>query len=120
MEAVARPTIRWKLIGNAVTVNVCKWVAEGLSAPTGPGPVDFRPLDDNRWPMAAFGEKGRAWRVDGDYGPFDRAGLSAFLVHPTRPLSAKAINGFIGRARKGNLVYPSGFVEALESYSATL
>lgn len=119
-EKVVKASFRWKLVGNAVTVNVCKWIADGLVEPSEMGPEVFHPHNTNRWPDAAFGEKGKVWRVDGAYGPFSRASLAAFLEYPTKPLSYKAVTGFIGRAVKGNLKYPEGFIEALTKYSETL
>ena len=119
-EQVVKSSFRWKLVGNAVTVNVCQWIAEGLMAPSDIGPRVFHPHNTNRWPDAAFGEKGKVWRVDGAYGPFNRASLSSFLKYPTKPLSNRAVMGFIERALKGNLKYPDGFIEALKGYSRTL
>jgi len=119
-EQVVKPSYRWKLVGNAVTVNVCQWIAEGLITPSEVGPKVFHPHNTNRWPDAAFGEKGKVWRVDGAYGPFNRASLSSFLKYPTKPLSHRAVMGFIGRALKGNLKYPHGFIKALEDYAQSL
>lgn len=119
-ERVVKPSYRWKLVGNAVTVNVCQWIAEGLITPSDYGPSVFHPHNTNRWPDAAFGEKGKVWRVDGAYGPFNRASLSSFLKYPTKPLSHRATMGFIGRALKGNLKYPDGFIKALEDYAQSL
>jgi DNA (cytosine-5)-methyltransferase 1 len=119
-EQVVKPTFRWKLVGNAVTVNVCKWIAEGLLEPSDVGPRAQHPHNTKSWPDAAFGEKGKVWHVDGAYGPFDRTSLASFLKHPIKPLSHKAITGFIGRALKGNLNYPEGFITALENYAKTL
>lgn len=119
-EQVVKSSFRWKLVGNAVTVNVCRWIAEGLVAPSDVGPISFKPHDTKRWPSAAFGEKGKVWRVDGAFGPFDHVSLSCFLKYPVLPLSYRAITGFIGRVLKGNLKYPEGFIEALKGYSRTL
>lgn len=119
-EQVVKPSFRWKLVGNAVTVNVCQWIAEGLIAPSDSGPIVFERHNTNRWPNAAFGEKGKIWRVDGAFGPFNRASLSSFLKYPVKPLSNRAVTGFIGRAEKGNLKYPDGFIDALTRYSRTL
>lgn len=119
-EQVVKTSFRWKLVGNAVTVNVCQWIAEGLLEPIVMGPKVFHPHNTNRWPDAAFGEKGKVWRVDGAYGPFSRVSLAAFLKYPTKPLSHRAVTGFIGRAAKGNLNYPNGFIRALEKYANNL
>lgn len=119
-EKVVKPSFRWKLVGNAVTVNVCKWIAEGLLEPSEISPKVFHPHNENKWPDAAFGEKGKVWRVDGAYGPFNHVSLSSFLKYPIKPLSHRAVTGFIGRALKGNLKYPEGFIETLTEYSRTL
>jgi len=119
-EQVVKPSYRWKLVGNAVTVNVCRWVAEGLLDPPDAGPTAFHLRTTEKWPEAAFGEKGKVWFVDGSFGPFNHSALSSFLKYPVKPLSHRAITGFLGRAMKGNLQYPSGFLEALTGYSRTL
>ena len=119
-EQVVKSSFRWKLVGNAVTVNVCQWIAEGLMEPSDIGPNEYHPHTKNNWPDAAFGEKGKVWRVDGAYGPFHRASLASFLKFPIKPLSHRAVTGFIGRALKGNLKYPNGFIEALTIYSKAL
>ncbi len=119
-ERIVRASFRWKLVGNAVTVNVCQWIAEGLLNPSDIGPKDYQLHELNKWPNAAFGERGKVWRVDGAYGPFNRTSLSSFLKHPIKPLSHRAVTGFIGRTEKGNLSYPNGFIEALIKYSKTL
>jgi DNA (cytosine-5)-methyltransferase 1 len=119
-EEVVKPSFRWKLIGNAVTVNVCKWIAAGLRTPPATGPSTYHRHGKDAWPPAAFGEKGKAWCVEGTYGPFSQSSLSSFLKYPAKPLSYKAVMGFIGRAAKGNLKYPAGFIEALKTYARTL
>jgi DNA (cytosine-5)-methyltransferase 1 len=119
-EQVVKPSFRWKLVGNAVTVNVCEWIADGLLNPVDIFPKDYYPHNKSKWPDAAFGEKGKVWRVDGAYGPFHRTSLKSFLKHSTKPLSHRAVTGFIGRAEKGNLTYPDGFIAALEKYANNL
>jgi DNA (cytosine-5)-methyltransferase 1 len=119
-EEVVRSSLRWKLVGNAVTVNVCQWIAEGLLDPSEALPEVYTAHCGKKWPDAAFGEQGRVWRVDGTYGPLRRASLSSFLRYPTKPLSHRAVTGFIGRAQRGNLKYPGGFIEALIRYSRSL
>ena len=119
-EQVVKSSFRWKLVGNAVTVNVCQWIAEGLLDPSDIGPDVYHPHTTTKWPDAAFGENGKIWRVDGVYGPFNRTSLTSFLKYPTKPLSQRAVTGFINRALKGNLKYPHCFIEALIRYSRTL
>ena len=119
-EQNAKASSRWKLVGNAVTVSVCEWIAAGLDL-SGEGlPEDALPTTTGRWPDAAFGERGKVWRVYGAYGPANRVSLASFLRYPTKPLSRRAVNGFIGRAQAGKLRYPLGFVDSLIAYSRGL
>lgn len=119
-ETVVKSSYRWKLVGNAVTVNVCKWIAEGLLKTSESGPAAYHSHNGSQWPASAFGEKGKVWCVEGTYGPFNRVSLSTFLQYPAKPLSHRAVTGFIGRALKGSLKYPDGFIEALTRYSTSL
>jgi DNA (cytosine-5)-methyltransferase 1 len=119
-ERVAKSSSRWKLVGNAVTVNVCQWIAKGLVSPGGTF-VDDRKLHDlSYWPPAAFGEKGKVWTVSGLYGPSNRVPLSTFLRYGSQGLSKRAVEGFLKRARSGRLRYPEGFLELLTAYGKTL
>lgn len=119
-ESVAKSSSRWKLVGNAVTVNVCGWIAQGISSPPDLVPDKFHSHEGSKWPEAAFGEKGKVWRVEGAHGPRNRVSLAGFLKYPVKPLSHRAVTGFLGRAHKGNLKYPVGFIAALTKYSETL
>ena len=119
-EEVMKSSFRWKLVGNAVTVNVCKWIGQGLASPA-ESSIEFTEATDlKRWPEAAFGGKGKVLGVTGAYGPFKRARLGDFLRHPLKPLSQRGVAGFIGRVNKGKLAYPAGFIEALNKYQKSL
>jgi DNA (cytosine-5)-methyltransferase 1 len=119
-ERIVKSSFRWKLVGNAVTVNVCEWIAGGLKHPCDVRPGLIHEHGSGRWPDSAYGSKGKVWRVEGAFGPFARSSLAEFLKHPVKPLSHRAITGFISRAEKGNLNYPEGFISALEKYANTL
>jgi DNA (cytosine-5)-methyltransferase 1 len=119
-EQVLKSSYRWKLVGNAVTVNVCKWIAEGIASPPEVVSIDHCAHTDKRWPLAAFGQNGKVWRVQGAHGPVNHSSLATFLMYPTKPLSLRAVSGFLGRAQKGNLNYPDGFLPTLKKYAASL
>ena len=139
VEEVTKTGHRWKLVGNAVTVQVAEWVADRLAHPAGDWlENDVRPIPkEGSWPTAGFcvdPKEGRfsvklsAWpkRVPSphlmDFLDFDR--------HPPTPLSAKATRGFLSRTEVAKLNFPDGFIsalrvhlrkmEALESARATL
>lgn len=108
---------RWKLVGNAVSVPVAKWVAERLREPT---PYDARndaEIEGTRWPTAAWGVGGRIRRADLSAWPVrdQYRHLAEFLEDEPAPLSARATAGFLSRARRPTtkLRFPDGFLEDL-------
>lgn len=119
-EQAVRPSYRWKLVGNAVTVQSAQWVGgtlsamrEGLTAPSIPLPAS------GAWPKAAWGGKrgGRfaatvsTWPVREACTP-----LAQFLKYEIRPLSKKATEGFMRRLRESCLNYPDAFWFALSGH----
>jgi DNA (cytosine-5)-methyltransferase 1 len=108
---------RWRLVGNAVSVPVARWIAKRIVTPkplkTEPELVPIR--RGSGWPMAGF-------NVDGSrVGCATSARITArktpalldVLRDDLRPLSARAINGFLSRAREGGLRFPPGFLERI-------
>lgn len=112
---------RWKLVGNAVSVPVAKWVGQRLAQP---GQFDSSRLGDEvrpgvSWPRAAFGCKGKpAMAVEVSMWPVDwpREHLSRFLAYPGAPLSARAASGFLNRAKMSSLRFDQRFLLAIESH----
>jgi DNA (cytosine-5)-methyltransferase 1 len=109
---------RWRLIGNAVSVPVAKWVAQRIK---NPGSVlVFPPMPHGTrraWPDAAWNVgNGRVDVVASDKPvPFDRQSISEFRDADWSRLSERALNGFIDRAVAGGLRTPEGFLDALRS-----
>ncbi len=115
----SRASLRWSLVGNAVSVPVASWLGKSL---THPGCYDDhrdRPLSsDGRWPRAA--------RFDGDMrkaveiGSFpvwrERAQLAEFLLYEGKPLSARATRGFLSRTERSSLRFVPGFLERVRSH----
>jgi len=112
---------RWKLIGNAVSVPVARWVGERLARP---GIFDQAKMADElragvAWPKAAFGMRGTEphsvavslWPVSKP-----RPHLADFLRYPMSPLSARAATGFKSRLDDSTLKYPREFGEAFARY----
>lgn len=114
---------RWKLVGNAVTVPMAKWLGGALAQPR-----EIPELDETeivagmRWPDAAWGENGQAWKVDRSSFPvqWKRPALETFLDHDPKPLSLRATTGFLRRARQGRLRFAPGFIEALEAHETRM
>lgn len=119
LEAKFRDRLRWRMVGNAVSVPVARWIGQRLT-----DPFDYDPTNDvsfNRkegWPKAAWGRKGiqfvsqvSAWPV---HEPFK--GLHRFLLHPLAPLSFKATSGFYSRAIASGLRFEPGFLKAVQEH----
>jgi DNA (cytosine-5)-methyltransferase 1 len=108
---------RWRLVGNAISVPVATWVATQLNAPAKSPIVEGRVLGQHdAWPPAAFNSgKGRMIAVRPDNAvKAKKPTLKRFIELPWRPLSERALTGFITRAEEGSLHFPKGFIPALK------
>jgi DNA (cytosine-5)-methyltransferase 1 len=112
-------TSRWKLVGNAVSVPVAAWVGECLRRP--------RPYDGSRdtplgpkdsWPIAAWSMGRGAYTAPVSQWPRHEPALPLlnFLQFPTQPLSARAAQGFLSRAREGSLKFVPHFLDDVEAH----
>lgn len=115
-----RPGHRWKLVGNAVTVNVAEWIGRQFTVRGGRSDLPSKAVESGKsWPRVAWNVgEGRcttselgAWPVRVSSTP-----LAKFLQHPGRLLSERATRGFLGRFVNSSLTKPEGFVEALEAH----
>lgn len=116
-----RINARWKLVGNAISVPVARWLGEQLSSPhTHFGDFDL-PFRRGRvkWPTAAWGRKSETYFVDVTTWPcqLPYSHLHEFLRFETRPLSSRATAGFLQRLDRSSLsCYPPGFKSALRQH----
>jgi DNA (cytosine-5)-methyltransferase 1 len=118
---------RWRLVGNAVSTPVARWVGERLR--TDPVYLGERTSweeastpQQGSWPKAAWGDETHTFAVAGlstwprceHYTP-----LSKFLEHDLRPLSHRAASGFLRRTYEGTLkTFAAGFREAVAEHVA--
>jgi DNA (cytosine-5)-methyltransferase 1 len=116
-RVVGRKGFRWKMVGNAVSVPVARWVAHRLLHPK---PFDAtalaKPHKCGAWPSACFGSNGKVFSVDVGTWPERKpfVPLDEFLKYPVTPLSLRAIQGFRKRAEASSLRFPDGFLEAVK------
>ena len=117
-ELVSRPGYRWRLVGNAVTVNTVRWLARRLARPGKPHLIDTQPLGRGKWPPAAFNVGGG--RFSNRLSPFPKQiksePLADFLSDEGKLLSRRATAGFLGRTARAQLRFPPGFLVALQEH----
>jgi DNA (cytosine-5)-methyltransferase 1 len=118
-EEVARRSVRWSLVGSAVTVQAAHWIGRRLSEP---GEYyngrDRELLPDARWPLAARFDGKKRWRVEISSFPvwLKRESLASFLQHDGNPLSARATSGFLARADSSSLKFVEGFKDRVRAH----
>jgi DNA (cytosine-5)-methyltransferase 1 len=119
--AVTAPGVRaghrWKLVGNAVSVRMATWVGGRLADPADAELPEESPLSGHRWPTAAWGRAGHAYRVPVSTWPIHAPyeDLRWFL-DDAQLLSARATAGFLRRAARGTLRFPPGFLADVENH----
>ncbi len=106
----------WRMVGNAISVPVARWVAERIKEPGAILDFDRMPVRDGQgWPDAGWNVgEGRTGVVASDK-PISttRKSISSFRDSTWARLSDRALNGFIKRADEGSLRMPKGFLRAL-------
>lgn len=121
-EEVVRRNYRWKMIGNAVTVNAAKWLGRIVVEMAEDRELEriSTPFDEgSTWPTAAFGGPARTretveiskWPVSIKSEP-----LVDFLEFSPKLLSLRATEGFMKRLRSGRLRYSREFYIALMAH----
>lgn len=118
-EALAKRGHRWKLVGNAVTVNTASWIGAKLARPGAYDAANDPPLKrTGAWPRAAWSINKRRHVSRASAWPIvtKRPSLVDFLQFPTEPLSAKATAGFLERASRGSLNFPKGFLDRVRRH----
>jgi DNA (cytosine-5)-methyltransferase 1 len=118
-ESVSRASMRWSLIGNAVTQPVAAWIGLRLAAPK----VFDRSRDGaipvpGGWPRAARfdGETRREVHISEYPAWRKRKPLEEFLRYEPNLLSPRATAGFLSRIEKSTLRFVPGFKDRVRSH----
>ncbi|MDE1947967.1 MAG: DNA cytosine methyltransferase [Burkholderiales bacterium] len=124
-EDIAPRSVRWSLVGSAVSVPVARWIGDRLLRP---GSYDL----SRDLPFAADGKVPRAARFDGrrrhtvriatDPLGIEPPPLAEFMrdIEGQQLLSIKATAGFLSRARRAKLRFEPGFITAVETHLAAM
>lgn len=107
---------RWKLVGNAVTVGVARWVASRIAEPGDPINEEYPWDRAGKWPSAAWGDSGRIVRAVASEFPLNdpyKNLLDLVNAEQAEVLSQRALAGFWNRLSEGNLGRHPGFREHL-------
>jgi len=118
-EQVGRASLRWSLVGNAISVPVAAWLGGRLAEP---GQYDEgRDCDlppNGRWPKAARFDGARRHAVAINAYPEwkPRPVLTEFLRYEGKPLSARATRGFLSRTERATLRFADGFQDRLRGH----
>ena len=118
-EQVAKPSVRWRLVGNAVTVDVITWLANKIKTPESYNSAyDKEFTNKQKWPTAAWGGHGKRYESTVSMYPVDRTEVSLieYLQYPCKPLSYKAAKGFENRLTSGTVRCPQFFTDAVHKY----
>ena len=118
-ETVGKKSLRWSLVGNAVSVPVPRWIGGRINEPG-----DYEPSRDREFP--ANGKAPRAARFDGakrhaveiSSDPLGRRAphLLDVMGDDFELLSEKATNGFYSRTRVAKLKFVPGFLDAVAAH----
>lgn len=118
-EGVGRASLRWALVGNAVTKPVAAWIGRRLARP---GEYDHARdseiLHSQPWPRAARfdGEVRRAVKIS-DFPVWrQRKPLQEFLRYEPALLSVRATSGFLSRIEKSSLRFVPGFKDRVRRH----
>lgn len=123
-ESGARNSPRWKLVGNAVTADVGRWLVSRLDQPGDPA-IDTAPTRPvtRRWPNAAWGDRDGSWTVDASTWPLNgryQHLLDIVDVDEATPLSARGTTGFMNRLARSSLTRPERFDRDLQEHVENL
>ncbi|MBY6151662.1 DNA cytosine methyltransferase [Vannielia litorea] len=116
---VGRASLRWSLVGTAVSVPVAHWLGDRIAKP---GEFDSvrsaGTVEKGKWPRAAYGDGNvrREERVV-DFPKFEsRKPLYEFLERPGERLSARATSGFLRRGAASTLRFVTGFLDCVRAH----
>lgn len=116
--SAAPARLRWRLVGNAVSPPVVSWIAERWRRPETWDRCLASPMPNApTWPIAGWGDgQGNRCVVAVGEAPDDATvGHLSEGSYDWVEISARALRGFVTRARSSTLRYPAGFLDRLDA-----
>jgi len=114
---------RWALVGNAINVEVAKWLGGQLrTRKRFQGSCGVRMTAGQAFPPAAWFDGENRFAVPLSAWPVRKGKreLSEFLRYEGKPLSLRATKGFYQRAKKSSLRFAEGFLPAVAQHLARM
>jgi len=118
-ESVAKPSLRWSLIGNAVSTPVPEWIGNRLLTP-GKYDIDCDtkfPVDGKAPKAARFDGFNRfAVKISADPIGIQGPSLIDVMGDDYTLLSERATAGFLSRTERATLKFQPGFIDAVRAH----
>lgn len=114
---------RWKMVGNAVTTGLSRWLGHRLAQPGEPVVGSVVLSKGSKWPPAAWGDSSQRQRAEASMWPVHWPYQHLLeVVDPmtAQPLSTRAAAGFLSRLEKGRLRIDPDFMVAVKEHAAVL
>lgn len=119
-STVAKESSRWKLVGNAVTVDLFAWVGRKLRDPVRPTCLDEgRRIKPNQgWSSAGWNNGEGRFNIEMSKFPCKtpRIPLAEWLRYPGKILSLRATAGFLSRTERSSLRFPERFLDLIQKH----
>lgn len=110
---------RWALVGNAINVEVARWLGQQLRIRKAYKGPEGKPIGNGEsFPQAAWFDGKNRFSVPLSPWPVNRKKrpLSEFLRYEGKLLSLRATQGFYSRASKSSLRFAKGFLPAVKRH----
>jgi DNA (cytosine-5)-methyltransferase 1 len=121
---VAKSNVRWRLIGNAVSVPVARWLGRRMAAPPARELPAGVPVCRGSAHNAGYGgpPEDATYIAGAPEGPEETVSrtLAQFRLAKPRPLSLRAAQGFLQRYERSSLKKNDQFYRALSDYVTNL